>query len=78
SGGLMFCIGIAMIPQMIGIEAQMATYLGGILQQVLLTLIVFLPVIGLSKKAMSQVLVEPATSGIRSTQPLAVSSQRIS
>ena len=78
SGGLMFCIGIAMIPQMIGIEAQMATYLGGILQQVLLTLIVFLPVIRLSKNSLGQVLVEPAKSGIRSAQPLAVSSQRIS
>ncbi|HEY5445042.1 MAG TPA: hypothetical protein VIJ87_11390, partial [Pyrinomonadaceae bacterium] len=77
-GGLMFCIGIAMIPQMIGIEAQMATYLGGILQQVLLTLIVFLPVIRLSKNSLGQVLVEPAKSGIRSAQPLAVSSQRIS
>ena len=49
SGGLMFCIGVALIPQMIGIEAQMAGYLGGIVQQVILTLIVFLPVMRLSK-----------------------------
>ena len=59
-----------MIPQMIGIEAQMATYLGGILQQVLLTLIVFLPVIRLSKNSLGQVLVEPAKSKIRSANQL--------
>lgn len=51
SGALMLCIGVALLPQMIGIESQMAGYLGGILQQVVLTLIVFLPVIRLSKPA---------------------------
>lgn len=49
SGPLMWCIGVALLPQMIGIEAQMAGYLGGILQQVILTLIVFLPVMRFSK-----------------------------
>jgi hypothetical protein len=60
SGGLMFCIGVALIPQMIGIEAQMAGYLGGILQQVLLTLIIFLPVIRLSKKSLDGAVTESA------------------
>jgi hypothetical protein len=38
-------IGMALLPQLLGIEAQMAAYLGGILQQVLLTLLVFSPII---------------------------------
>jgi hypothetical protein len=50
SGDLMLGLGVALLPQMIGIEAQMAGYLGGILQQVLLTLLVFLPVIRLSRR----------------------------
>ena len=49
SGALMLCIGVALIPQLIGIEAQMAGYVGGIVQQVGLTLIVFLPVMRLVK-----------------------------
>jgi hypothetical protein len=49
SGPLMWCIGVALLPQMIGIEAQMAGYLGGILQQVILTLIVFLPIMRFSR-----------------------------
>lgn len=42
---LMTGVGIALLPQMISIESQMAAYLGGIVQQVAFTLLVFLPVI---------------------------------
>jgi len=49
SGALMVCVGVALIPQLLGIETQMAGYLGGIIQQVLLTLIVFLPVLRFSR-----------------------------
>lgn len=51
SGALMVCTGIALLPQVIGIEAQMGAYVGGVLQQVLLTLLIFLPIIRLSKRA---------------------------
>jgi hypothetical protein len=45
SGLLMVGVGIALLPQMITIESQMATYLGGIVQQVIFTLLIFSPVI---------------------------------
>jgi hypothetical protein len=63
SGALMVCIGVALIPQLLGIETQMAGYLGGILQQVLLTLIVFLPVMRLSRPSQ-----EPTASESRHYQ----------
>ena len=44
-GWLMTALGIALLPQMMSIESQMAAYLGGIVQQVGFTLLVFLPVI---------------------------------
>jgi hypothetical protein len=43
SGLLMVGVGIALLPQIMAIESQMAAYLGGIVQEVLLTLLVFLP-----------------------------------
>jgi hypothetical protein len=43
-GVLMTGIGIALLPQMMTIESQMAAYLGGIVQQVVLTLLIFLPI----------------------------------
>jgi hypothetical protein len=45
SGVLMIAIGLIMLPQFLAIESQMAQYLGGILQQVLVTLVVMLPVV---------------------------------
>jgi len=42
---LMTGLGIALLPQIINGEAQMAVYLGGIVQQVAFTLLVFSPVI---------------------------------
>ncbi len=45
SSALFLAIGLALLPEMIGIQAQMAQYLGGLVQRVLLTILVFLPVI---------------------------------
>jgi hypothetical protein len=47
SGALMTAIGVILIPQFLSVESQMAQYLGGIVQQVVVTLIVMLPVITL-------------------------------
>jgi len=47
SGALMTAIGVILIPQFLAIESQMAQYLGGIVQQVVVTLIVMLPIISL-------------------------------
>lgn len=45
SGALMTAIGVILIPQFLSVESQMAQYLGGIVQQVVVTLIVMLPII---------------------------------
>jgi len=45
SGMLMTGFGIALLPQLIAVESQMAAYLGGIAQQVAFTLLFFIPVI---------------------------------
>jgi len=45
SGLLMVGVGLALLPQMITIESHMAVYLGGIVQQVIFTLLIFSPVI---------------------------------
>jgi len=47
SGALMTAIGVILIPQFLSVESQMAQYLGGIVQQVVVTLIVMLPIISL-------------------------------
>lgn len=54
SGVLMTGIGLIMLPQFMAIESQMAQYVGGILQQVIVTLIVMLPVvqIGASRRSL--------------------------
>lgn len=44
-------LGMALLPRMLGIESQMAQYLSGIVQQVLFTLFIFLPVIQLGSRA---------------------------
>lgn len=53
SGLLMSSLGIALLPQMLGIESQMATYLGGIIQQVAFSLVILLPVIRWRKMSQS-------------------------
>ena len=45
SGALMTGIGVILLPQFLAVESQMAQYVGGILQQVLVTLVVMLPII---------------------------------
>src|SRR6266496_774503 len=52
SGMLMNGIGIVLLPQMMGVESQVAVYLGGFVQQVSFTLVLLLPVIeGTQNKA---------------------------
>jgi hypothetical protein len=45
SSNLFLAIGIALLPEVLGIESQMSAYLGGVVQKVLLTIFVFLPVL---------------------------------
>jgi hypothetical protein len=45
SGALMTGIGVILLPQFLAVESQMAQYVGGIMQQVVVTLIVMLPII---------------------------------
>ena len=44
-GALMTGIGVILLPQFLAVESQMAQYVGGIMQQVVVTLIVMLPII---------------------------------
>jgi hypothetical protein len=45
SGLVLSSLGIVLLPQILGIESQMGVYLGGIIQQVALSLLVLLPVL---------------------------------
>jgi oligosaccharide repeat unit polymerase len=45
SSTFFLAIGVALLPGILGIEAQMSAYLGGVIQTVLLTILVFLPVL---------------------------------
>lgn len=45
SGALMTGIGVILLPQFLAVESQMAQYVGGILQQIIVTLIVMLPIV---------------------------------
>lgn len=45
SGIFLTALGIVLIPQFLGIELQLAQYLGGVVQQILLTVVVMLPII---------------------------------
>src|SRR4029079_12788179 len=45
SGALMTGIGVILLPQFLAVESQMAQYVGGILQQIVVTLVVMLPII---------------------------------
>lgn len=59
SGALMTAIGVILIPQFLAIESQMAQYVGGIVQQVVVTLIVMLPIISVRNSGRRRVS-EPA------------------
>jgi len=45
AGLILSSLGIVLLPQMLGIESQMATYLGGIVQQIVFSLLVMFPAI---------------------------------
>ncbi len=45
SGALMTGIGVILLPQFLAVESQMAQYVGGIMQQIVVALIVMLPII---------------------------------
>jgi hypothetical protein len=45
SGALMTAIGVILLPQFLSVESQLAQYIGGILQEVGVTLLVMLPII---------------------------------
>jgi hypothetical protein len=45
SSNLFLAIGVTLLPGVLGIESQMSAYLGGVIQTVLLTILVFLPVL---------------------------------
>lgn len=51
SGQLLTSLGVVLLPQFLTIESQLAQYLGGIVQQVLLTLIVMLPAMSLRRRS---------------------------
>ena len=58
SGALMTGIGVILLPQFLSVESQMAQYVGGILQEVVVTLIVMLPIIRI-RGLRSRVAAEP-------------------
>lgn len=57
SGLLLSSVGIVLLPQLLSIEAQLAVYLGGLLQQTLLIIIVFLPIIRFNRRDSAKSLV---------------------
>lgn len=59
SGILLGSLGVILLPQMLGIEAQMAVYLGGIIQQVLFVLVVFLPAMRIKGRSIHMPLAPP-------------------
>ncbi|HKO42655.1 MAG TPA: hypothetical protein VJU84_05170 [Pyrinomonadaceae bacterium] len=50
SGQLLISLGVVLLPQFLTIESQLAQYLGGIIQQVLFTLIIMLPAMSLRRR----------------------------
>ena len=46
SSALFLAVGLALVPQFLSVEGQLAVYLGGIPQQAALALLLFLPVAG--------------------------------
>jgi hypothetical protein len=66
SSNLFLAIGVALLPRILGIEAQMSAYLGGVIQTVLLTILVFLPVL---RRRSVKVRAGPATPRIVPLMP---------
>jgi hypothetical protein len=59
-------IGLALLQRVLGIESQMSAYLGGVIQNVLLTILVFLPVL---RRHSGKVRTAPATPRIVPVMP---------
>lgn len=51
SGVLLTALGIVLLPQFMSIESQMAQYLGGIIQQIIFTLVIMIPALQFRRKA---------------------------
>jgi hypothetical protein len=49
SGLLLRGVGVVLLPYFLSIESQLSVFLGGMLQRILLTMIVFLPILRLVK-----------------------------
>jgi hypothetical protein len=71
AGVILGALGMVLLPHMLAIESQMAQYLGGIVQQVLFTLFVFLPVIQYSRPA-RQGAPLPVGLGYREYSPIRI------
>ena len=66
SSTLFLAIGVALLPGILGIESQMSAYLGGVIQTVFLTMLVFLPVL---RRRSGKVRTTLATPRIVSVMP---------
>jgi hypothetical protein len=53
SGVLMKGIGLALMPCLVAVESQMAQYLGGLLQQAFVTILVMAPIVQVRRRAAS-------------------------
>lgn len=54
SGWLLSSMGIVLLPPLLGVEGQLAVYLGGLLQQTLLIIVVFLPITRFNRRSSTQ------------------------
>ncbi|HEY7786599.1 MAG TPA: O-antigen polysaccharide polymerase Wzy [Pyrinomonadaceae bacterium] len=75
-GMVLSTLGIVLLPQMLGIESQMAAYVGGLVQQVVFSLLVFVPALKITRstdrrfsKATTQVLPRLASAPRFSFKP---------
>jgi hypothetical protein len=50
-GEFLRCLGIALLPNLMIVESQAAQYLGGIIQAILLTIVIFMPALHLARYA---------------------------
>jgi hypothetical protein len=73
SNVLLLAIGAALLPGFLAIEGQLAQYMGGMVQQVVLSFLVFLPITkrrrALGSAGRVQPAVVPLRSGLRSVHP---------
>ena len=65
SSKLFLALGVALLPGILGIESQMSAYLGGVVQHILLTIFVFLPVLRRGAKGASASQLRPVVVSSR-------------